>query len=110
VARLLVGSVCVTAPAAVLGAIGGPGRSDESTRTVARVLGARLFLQALVDLAIGPRTRPVDLVMEVTHAASMLPAAVIWPRHRRPALVSAAVATGIGLLDLAPPRRDRAET
>jgi hypothetical protein len=99
-ARLLLGTVCLARPAVALEAIGGPDQGDDATELVARVLGGRLVLQGLGDLALGRRLRRADLVIELTHAASMLPAAAAWPRHRRSALASAAVATTIGLLDL----------
>jgi hypothetical protein len=70
---------------------------------IARVLGARLLLQAALDVtpgAAGPAMRDLDPAVELTHAASMVPVAAIWPRHRRSASVSAALATGIAALDL----------
>jgi hypothetical protein len=100
VARLGLGGASLLAPDRVLGLVGGPDRDDETTLLVARVLGGRMVLQACSDLAFGRRTRALDVVVDLTHAASMLPAAVRWPAHRRTALVSAATATGIALLDL----------
>jgi hypothetical protein len=67
---------------------------------VARVLGGRLLLQAGADLALGRRTRSADAVIEVSHALSMVPVAVRWPRHRRTAITSALVATVIAALDV----------
>jgi len=100
VVRLALGTTCVAAPAAVLGAVGGPDRTDHTTQLVTRVLGGRLVLQGVADLALGRRTRVLDVLVDLTHAASMLPAAALWREHRRSALASAAVATGIALLDL----------
>jgi hypothetical protein len=99
-ARLVVGSACLVVPRRVLGAVGGPDRDDARVRGITRVLGVRLVLQAGLDLAAGRRTRDLDVVIELAHAASMLLAAVLWPPHRRAALASAAVATGIALLDV----------
>jgi hypothetical protein len=99
-ARLVLGGVCLTRPSTIVGAIGGPDDDDEVVRTVARVLGGRLVLQGLADLALGPRIRFLDIAIELTHAASMLPVAVIWPEHRRSALVSTGAASSIGLLDI----------
>lgn len=99
-ARVVVGGACVVVPGWVLGAVGAPDRDDRRVRLVARVLGTRLVLQAGLDVARGRRTRTLDLAVELTHAASMLPAAVLWPQHRRAALASAAIATGIALLDV----------
>ncbi len=105
--RLVLGSVCLAAPQRVLDVIDGPDRHDEVVRMVARALGARLVLQGLGDLALGTRLRGADIAIERTHAASMLPVAARWPAHRRSALVSAAVATGLSLLDRASARRTR---
>jgi hypothetical protein len=99
-ARLVLGILCVAMPHRVLAAIGGRDRDDPRAAVIARVLGARLLVQAGVDAALGPRTRRVDVTVELTHAASMLPAALLWPIHRRSALVSAACGGGVALLDL----------
>jgi hypothetical protein len=99
-ARLLLGCACVAAPGSVLRALGAPDQSDHAVRRIAQVLGVRLVLQAGLDVARGRRNRDLDLALELAHAASMVPAAVIWPAHRRSACASAAIATGIALLDL----------
>jgi hypothetical protein len=104
VARLVLGTVCVAVPHRVLAAVGGPDQENPRATGIARVLGTRLLLQGGLDAALGPRTRRVDMAVELAHAASMVPAAWIWPTHRRSALVSAACATGISLLDLRPAR------
>jgi hypothetical protein len=101
VARLGLGTVCAVAPGRVLAAVAGRDQDDPRVVAVTRVLGGRLLLQAGADLAFGPRTRTADVLVEVAHAASMLPAALIWPTHRRSALASAAGATSIALLDVA---------
>ena len=101
-ARLGLGAVCLAVPDRVLAAVGGPDRDDRRSQRVARALGARLVLQAGLDLALGPRTRRADVAVELTHATSMLPAALLWPAHRRSALASAALAVGIALLDVTP--------
>jgi len=66
-------------------------------------LGTRLVVQSLVDLASGRRAHRWDVAVELLHAASMLPVAAAWPRHRRSATASAAIAGGIALLDLVDP-------
>jgi hypothetical protein len=104
VARLLLGTACVAAPGPVLDVIGGADRDDQRTRTVTRVLGGRLVLQAAADLGFGARTRRLDVAVDLSHAASMMPVAAIWPSHRRTALASAALATSIAVLDLRAPR------
>jgi hypothetical protein len=100
--RLGLGTACLADPGRVLGLIGGPDQGDAGTRLITRVLGGRFVAQGLADLAIGPRTRVPDVLVEVTHAASMVLAARHWPRHRRSALASAAVASTIALLDARP--------
>ncbi len=103
-ARLGLGVGCLTSPRGVLAAVGSPDRDDPATQVVTRLLGVRLVLQATADLVVGRRTRALDVVVELTHAASMLPVAAHWPSHRRTALVSAIVAGGIAALDLWPGR------
>jgi hypothetical protein len=90
----------VARPQGVLEVIGGRDRSDPTTQAVTRLLGARLLLQASADVAGGRRTRALDVVVDLTHAASMVPVAVVWPDHRRTALVSAAAACAIAAVDL----------
>jgi hypothetical protein len=97
--RLGVGGACLVSPDLVLDVVGGPDRDDPTTQLVARVLGGRLVLQGIADLTWGRRTRGVGVVVDLAHAASMLPAAARWPTHRRTALVSAAMATTTALLD-----------
>lgn len=77
---------------------------------VVRVLGARQVLQhAAVVLAPTPTAVRVTAATELLHAASMLAAAVLWPRHARSAVVSAALAGGTALAGLAttPPASPR---
>jgi hypothetical protein len=100
-ARLLLGGGCLLAPGAVLTLVGGPDREDRHVRTIARILGGRLVAQAAADLALGSRTRKLDIAVDVTHAASMLAAAMRWPAHRRSALASAGFATVAAVLDAA---------
>jgi hypothetical protein len=99
-ARLLIGGTCLVAPGSVLAAVGAPDRQDRHVRRITSALGARLVLQAGLDHVRGRPARTLDATIELTHAASMVPVAAIWPRHRRSASVSAAVAAGIAVLDL----------
>lgn len=57
---------------------------------IVRVLGARLLAQAAPE-AIAPSRNVlrIGVITDLTHAASMLAAAQIWPRYRRAALASA---------------------
>jgi hypothetical protein len=104
-ARLAVGGACLASPTQVLSAVGAVDRDDRHTRTIVRVLGARLVAQCASDLAFGARTRGFDAVVDLVHAASMVPVAARWPAHRRTALVSAGVAAATAALDLRPRRR-----
>lgn len=75
---------------------------------IARVLGARLVVQHAVVLAV-PERRVVAAggVVDLLHALSMVPVAVLWPEHRRAAVVSAASAAApaaLGLLTSPRPR------
>jgi hypothetical protein len=75
-----------------------------------RVLGARQLVQELVVLAAPSRRVLVGAAAtDVMHAVSMVAAALVWPEYRRPALTSAAAATGsAGLAAAAAPSRLRA--
>lgn len=99
-ARVLVGSACLTSPGRLLDLVDGADRDDSRTRVIARILGGRLVVQAVGDLAFGPRTRIPDVVIDATHAATMVGAARRWPDHRRSALMSAGLASAIALLEL----------
>ena len=85
------GLLLATRPDDVLALLTPPsGRPDHG---VVRLLGGRSALQALV-LAVRPG-RPVALgaaAVDALHAASMGAAALVWPRYRRAALASGAVA------------------
>lgn len=99
------GVALVAAPRRVVRLIGG---ADPPTAVV-RVLGIRRLLQQLVIMvrptpAVAVATAAVDGV----HAASMLLAARMWPRHRRVALVSAAVSVGSAAVTLLGGRNRRA--
>jgi hypothetical protein len=104
-ARLVVGGCCILAPGRVLAAVGAPDRGDRRVQGIARALGVRLVVQGVLDLAWGRSTRRIDIAVELTHAATMVPAALIWPAHRRSASMSAAVATSIAVLDRRAQRR-----
>jgi hypothetical protein len=86
-----VGGLLTTCPSTVIDLTGGR-RSPPAW--LVRILGARYLIQgATVLIAPG---RPVVIVataVDATHAASMIAAACLWPAYRRPAGLSAAVAT-----------------
>lgn len=71
-----------------------------------QVLGARQLVQEIVVLAAPSRTvRFVAATTDALHAASMAAAAVLWPRYRRPALTSGAIAAGSAVAAVSPARR-----
>jgi hypothetical protein len=100
-ARLVLGTAALFDPNRVLALVGSPDRDERPVRLVARVLGARWLVQALLDVRAGSRMRALDVTVELTHGVSMLPVAAVWPTHRRSALVSASLAAGMAVLDLA---------
>jgi hypothetical protein len=70
-------------------------------RRAVRILGGRYLVQSgagLLDRR--PWLPEVDGLIDLTHAASMIAAATLWPQHRHLALLSAATATGFAALDL----------
>ena len=105
-ARLVVGGACVVVPARVLAVLRAPDRDDVRVQRITRLLGVRLVLQAGLAHVWGGRAKDLDIVIELTHAASMLGTAVIVPTHRRSATMSAAIATGIAVLDLQERRKN----
>lgn len=66
------------------------GEPDVPPPWIMRVLGVRLLVQATVEM-LSPRrsTLRISAFVDLTHAASMLLAAMVWPRYGRAALVSA---------------------
>jgi hypothetical protein len=57
---------------------------------IVRGLGARLLVQAAAEsTAASQNVLRLGVVVDLTHAASMLVAARIWPRYRRASLTSA---------------------
>jgi hypothetical protein len=98
--RLALGLLTLARPASVPTLVRSPDRDDPWTLLAARVLGGRLVLHAVADLTFGRRTRWPGIVVELTHAASMLPVALRSQRHRRSATVSAVCATALACSDL----------
>ncbi len=91
VTQIGLGVAVLGAPRHVLGSIGAA--DDSATRVVARVLGIRLVGQGLVVTCV-PRADVLraSAVVDVAHAASMVPVAVRWAAHRHAASVSGALA------------------
>jgi hypothetical protein len=71
-------------------------RDPGAVSAAARVLGARHLVEAVALARSGTtRTRGTVAVVDATHAASMIALAAIRPDHRRPAVASAALTTGL---------------
>jgi hypothetical protein len=87
-AYLVQAVVLLAQPPAVLRVIAGG--QDVPPSWIVRVLGIRTLAQGLVEI-----TRPsrrllrVGVAVDLTHAASMLAVARVWPAYRRAALTSA---------------------
>ena len=98
------GALLLLAPRAVLEAVGGA-RSSAIERAT-RLLGARHVLEAAVMTLRHDRVTPRwPIVVDAIHVASMLGLAVVSPRLRRDALLSAV--TSGGLLGAAEADRQR---
>lgn len=99
VARLVLGTVALVRPAATARAVGA--RPGGSVEDLVRVLGARYLLQVAVGAWSPARWVPTaDAVIDLLHAGSMAVVALRWPRHRRPAVASGAVALVLAAADL----------
>jgi hypothetical protein len=110
-AYLAQAAVLLAQPPAVLRVI--VGGHDVPPSWIVRVLGIRTLAQGLVEI-----TRPnrrllrVGVAVDLTHAASMLAAARVWPAYRRAALISAgsaAVSAIVGGLNVQAPN-DRTDS
>lgn len=104
---VLIGAAMATRPGTVGSWAAGPG--DPPPPAVVRVLGVREVLQgAAVAGRPGRSVIGTGILVDVTHAATMVAAALLLPRYRRSATVSGALAglsAVAGLLVL--PRRRR---
>lgn len=104
-AHLVQAAVLLAQPPAVLRVIAGG--HDVPPSWIVRVLGIRTLAQGLVD-SIRPSRRllRVGVAVDLTHAASMLAAARVWPAYRRAALTSAGSAAAsaiVGVLSVQEP-------
>ncbi len=86
------GLVLVARPGQVARAVS---RGTPPEARIVRLLGARMLLQgALLAARPDRRLAAACAAVDGTHAASMVAAAVLLPRYRRAALLSAGVAVG----------------
>ena len=109
--RSALGVLALTRPATILRLSRGENTRD--VRRVVRVLGVRYLLQAAAGSTLHRRWVPAaDATIDVVHALSMLGLALRFPKHRRLATVSAAVALIFSAADLTdlprPTDKDRA--
>jgi hypothetical protein len=79
----------------------GEARPDHRTRVVARILGARHLVQAVISAADPtPRVLRCGGLIDFAHASTGLALAAVDVRYRRAALTDAAIATGFGIRDV----------
>lgn len=102
VVRTAVGVPMVLRPGLPASLLGVP--ATDGLLLVTRVLGARYVAQGLLSGVLTRtswrhRTLVADALVDGSHAASMVPAAVLMPHVARPALASAALAGTLALLD-----------
>ena len=101
--RLTLAAACALGPQ-LLRLLDAPDADDTVTRAATRVLATRYLAQGLLSLVRpASRLRRIAPVVELTHAVSMLPVALVSRRHRHSALCSAAAAVIVGILDLRSP-------
>jgi hypothetical protein len=87
--------------------------TDPIVRRGVRIAGARQLVQGAATIAL-PELRPLGVLTDVAHAASMLVVAVASRRLRRPALAQAGLAAALVVAelwvigDIMPPGRVRA--
>lgn len=93
------GLLLLLMPARVLRDVAGGGQTPPPA--VARVLGARMLGQAILESAHPSRNvLRLGLAVDAAHAGTMLVAARLRPRYRRAALTSAAAAGAATLVDV----------
>ncbi len=93
-ARVAYGAALVLAPDTVVG-IAASTPPGDTVRVVARVLGVRHLVQALLTAdRPAPAALTLGALVDLLHLASMLGLAVVDPRHRRYALLDAGAAAG----------------
>jgi hypothetical protein len=98
-ARLALGTVALARPQLLVRATGSA--DGPWPRRVTRLLGARYVVQSTGGMVVRDRWVPeVDAAVDLAHALTTLGFAKIFPRHRRLALTSGAVAVAFGVADL----------
>jgi hypothetical protein len=98
--QCLGGAVLLLRPDPVRRALSSGGSSPPPAWVV-RLLGGRLIAQGIVTTVRRDRAVVLTSVgVDIVHAASMILTAALLPRYRRPALISAAAASGSAALAL----------
>lgn len=93
-----VGAFLVARPEQAL-AVVGQADPPHALVVIARVLGARTAVQNVVVLAAPTRlVVGAGAAVDLTHALSMVAAALHWPAYRRAALASGALAAAAAIL------------
>jgi len=101
--RALWGTALLVAPGRVVRATGA--EPDARVRVVARVLAVRHLAQASVlATSTSPRVHRSSAAVDASHGLSMVALAVVDRSRRRPAFLSAAVATAFAVAGLRPSR------
>jgi hypothetical protein len=103
VANTALGALLLARPDEVADASAGSARPGPGW---VRLLGARYLVQGVAQASL-PRAEVLQLsvVVDGLHAASMVGLAMVRAEYRRPALISAAVATGSAAVTWAEARR-----
>ncbi len=97
ITRAAYGALLLLAPGAVTRVASG-GSSDRATALMWRVLGFRHLAQALILDRAGTRSRLLTgAATDATHALSMLGLAALNEDRRWPAVLDAALATGLAV-------------
>lgn len=99
IVRAVYGALLLLSPRGVVETAAG--ESGSGFATVRRVLGARHLVQAAATGGDAGRTRLLaGVVVDLLHAASMLPVVALGDDHRRGAAVSALVAAVLSAVGL----------
>jgi len=88
--RLAWAATLLAAPAAVVGAFGGP--ADPNSVTVARALGARHATQGLIEVAAGPKWSRAGSSVDAVHSLTAAGLGLGAARWRRVGLIDSVVA------------------
>jgi len=98
IVRAAYGVALVTSPRAMLTISGGRSAADDGAVAVARILGARHLLQALVQRrGAFPR---LGALIDAIHAASMFALASASDAYRKPALSDGAIAATLAAWEM----------